>query len=605
MHRHPHARTPQGCAPTFRFAPRGFGSDPPEAADSAHCPGSNGDDALTGTDNDDDDDNGPGGAPTMEIQQLRHAPGFRGGYGDTSPQQTRISPWKLTLRKSVKKDVTTNPVLELQRRSAHAIHASVQHSHRREAWYAEAGWKPRGGDPPGTPPDNRGYEPQTVVHVQPTTQSVVEGAPTSSVAEAHSAPVGETTLLPNKEAPNTTSGQDSLMVQKEQAGIEGTELCIDSIKSIEEVVAVLPQWNGTTICMVKTENKPESARSAAFGWNNAHVVVGGSGVLNMIPSRRVFDRGKWWKNKQSTTNRTYSTMEENMKKNKEVSHKWEHLVNVNPIWMRQADNVTPGKYVAIDEYVSTDWEEHAAVKLLFMEGQLGFSAILFFPKRALFDMFKGDIKKNLVKKCITMFNDLTENKDVYKTFDESFAKNLKLGICKNSTTRTKNSKLLWYGLTKSSNKMMSSDDYASRMNYKQPGIHSITGEPRKNIETSPFIEKLKTKGYNVLYMVNPINKYAVQQLKEYKGKKLLSATKEGCDMAEDGKDMEDLPLLSDGDGNKESAMEQVDEEGKRFYVPVVRREALVTARTSMAMCSEPTKDIPRGTHGWRGVSRRK
>merc|ERR1712042_412331 len=132
-----------------------------------------------------------------------------------------------------------------------------------------------------------------------------------------------------------------------------------------------------------------------------------------------------------------------------------------------------------------------------------------------------------------LVDEISEDKDNYKKFYEQFSKNLKLGIHEDSTNRKKLAGHLRYHSSASGDEMCSLADYVSRMKENQKDIYYITGESKDVVCTSSFVERLKKRGLEVIYMTEPIDEYVVQQLKEFDGKNLVSVTKEGLELPED------------------------------------------------------------------------
>ncbi len=256
----------------------------------------------------------------------------------------------------------------------------------------------------------------------------------------------------------------------------------------------------------------------------------------------------------------------------------ETLNSMKAIWARDKDEVTDAEHEEFYKHLSHDW--HAPLERLHLkfEGTTEYTALLYIPSKAPFDMFYKDrkngmhlyckkvfimddckelmpeylgfihgvvdapdlnlnvsreilqqnrlvtnIRKNLVKKVFDLFSGM--DKEKYDAFFEEFGQAIKSGIPMDYENSEKLSHLVRYKTTKSEGKLVSLKEYVERMKEGQEFIYYITGENLTALMNSPHLEALKEKDYEVLLMTDPVDEWVVQNLPEYDKKKLKSAEK--------------------------------------------------------------------------------
>jgi len=265
--------------------------------------------------------------------------------------------------------------------------------------------------------------------------------------------------------------------------------------------------------------------------------------------------------------------------------KEETLNSMKALWAKSKSEITDEEYQEFYQHISHDWNPPLKHLHFTMEGATEYTALLYIPSKAPFDLFRPDrkhgihlyckrvfimddcqellppylgfihgvvdapdlnlnvsreilqqdrlvrnIQKNLVKKIFETIKSLSD--EDYELFWGQFGEMLKNGVPMDMDNRDKLSELLRYRSTKSEGKLVSLDAYYTAMPADQEHIYYLNGENLASLINSPHLERLKDKGYEVLLMTDPVDEFVVEALGEYKGKQFKSAEKGDIDEAE-------------------------------------------------------------------------
>ena len=265
---------------------------------------------------------------------------------------------------------------------------------------------------------------------------------------------------------------------------------------------------------------------------------------------------------------------------------FEQVNKEKPLWNRNPKDVSKEEYENFYKSLTGETDTYLDVVHFHVEGNVEFKGVLYIPKRSPVDLFDGQTKrkgmvklysrrvfitddcedllpeymkfvrgvietqdiplnisretlqhnkilkvigKNVVKQIIGMCNKLSEDPDKFKIFYEQYSKSVKLGIHEDTANRNKLTPFLRYETSKSNGEQVSLDNYIDNMKSEQQIIYYITAESTKSIISSPFLEKLKSKDYEIIFMTDPLDEYITQQVKDYNDKKLSCITKENIE----------------------------------------------------------------------------
>ncbi len=278
---------------------------------------------------------------------------------------------------------------------------------------------------------------------------------------------------------------------------------------------------------------------------------------------------------------------EDLAKEKETGEKPEMpleekvLNSMKPIWTRPQSEVTEEEYKEFYRHISHDWTEPLKTISYRAEGRIEYQALLFIPSQAPYDLyyvaskpglqlyvkriqimekcedllphylrfvrgvvdspdlqlnvsremlqqdrFITTIRKGLTKKVLDVLEEMKDkDSDTYLKFWAEFGRAIKEGVSSDYENKEKLLELLVFQSSNDPEKLTTLREYVSRMKDGQNEIYYLTGESRSQVENSPHLEAFKDKGYEVLYLIDPVDELLTQSLHEYDGKRLKSVGK--------------------------------------------------------------------------------
>jgi molecular chaperone HtpG len=267
-----------------------------------------------------------------------------------------------------------------------------------------------------------------------------------------------------------------------------------------------------------------------------------------------------------------------LKKDEEGEVEWETLNQAEALWQRAPGDITEEQYTEFYKHLTHDWDAPLAQTHFKIEGSQQFQGLLFIPKNPPFDLYDRNVKhgvrlyvnrvfimedceellpvwlrfmrgvidandlplnvsreflqdsritktirKQIVKKVLDLLESLaSDKKDDFEKFWKNFGRVLKEGIHFEYDQHDRLSKIVRFESTGVSG-LTSLPDYVSRMKESQTAIYYALGSSRSSVESSPYLEALRSRGFEVLLMVDAIDQFAVEALREFDGKKLVSA----------------------------------------------------------------------------------